>query len=353
MNYLMRSQDIKYLFAYILPASGFLAVYARGGWSYLAVLIAFGAIPLLELISGTDHKNLSHEEYITRSEVKLFDWLLFLNIPLLFTLLICTFYIVSTVPIARYELTGIILSVGIIGGSAGINVAHELGHKPGIIHQLGAKFLLCPCLYMHFIIEHNRGHHLYVSTPQDPATSRYGEVVYTFWIRSVIMSYLHAWKLEATRLRKFNKSIVSLNNEMIKFTFFQFLYLLIVYFVFGTLALKLAIAIGCVSFLLLETINYIEHYGLMRKLMPGGRYERVNINHSWNSDHIIGRIMLYELTRHSDHHYKASKKYQVLESYESSPQLPFGYPTSMLIALVPPLWFYLMNPRLKLLNLSH
>ncbi|NNF33654.1 MAG: alkane 1-monooxygenase [Saprospiraceae bacterium] len=349
----MRSQDIKYLFAYILPASGFLAVYARGVWSYLAVLIAFGAIPLLELISGTDHKNLSNEEYLKRSEVKLFDWLLFLNIPLFYTLLLYTFYVVSSFPLARYELTGIILSVGIIGGSAGINVAHELGHKPGVIYQLGAKILLCPCLYMHFIIEHNRGHHLYVSTPQDPATSRYGELVYTFWLRSVIMSYLHAWKLESIRLKRLDKSIFSFNNEMIRFTFIQFIYLVFIFFAFGPLTLFIAISIGCVAFLLLETINYIEHYGLMRKLLPGGRYERVNVNHSWNSDHIIGRIMLYELTRHSDHHYKASKKYQTLESYETSPQLPFGYPTSMLIALIPPLWFYIMNPKVKQVELSN
>jgi len=349
----MKSQDIKYLFAYILPASGFLAVYARGIWSFLAVLIAFGAIPLLELLSGTDHQNLSKEEYNKRSEIKLFDWLLFLNIPILWVLFLYTFHIVSSIPLDRFELIGIVLSVGIIGGSAGINVAHELGHKSGLIHQLGAKLLLCPCLYMHFIIEHNRGHHLFVSTPQDPATSRYGEVVYTFWFRSVIMSYLHAWELESKRLRKLNESVIGLNNEMIRFTFIQFLYLLLVYLLFGQFALFIAITIGCVSFLLLETINYIEHYGLMRELLPDGRYERVNVNHSWNSDHIIGRIMLYELTRHSDHHYKASKKYQVLESYDSSPQLPFGYPSSMLIALIPPLWFYIMNPRVKQLTLAN
>ena len=103
---------------------------------------------------------------------------------------------------------------------------------------------------------------------------------------------------------------------------------------------------GVVGLLLLETINYIEHYGLIRQLNDNGRYERVDVIHSWNSNHIIGRIVLYELTRHSDHHFKASKKYQILENKKESPQLPFGYPTSILLSLVPPLWFWIMNSRI-------
>ena len=102
-----------------------------------------------------------------------------------------------------------------------------------------------------------------------------------------------------------------------------------------------------ISFLFLETINYVEHYGLLRKKDSNGRYERVKPNHSWNSNHTIGRIVLYELTRHSDHHFKSSKKYQVLESLEDCPHLPYGYPTSILLSLIPPVWFRIMNPLVK------
>nr|WP_321539671.1 fatty acid desaturase [Flavobacterium piscinae] len=97
---------------------------------------------------------------------------------------------------------------------------------------------------------------------------------------------------------------------------------------------------------MLETINYIEHYGLKRKKLPSGRYERVTEKHSWNSNHILGRIILYELTRHSDHHYKSTKEYQILECHEESPQLPYGYPTSMVLSFIPPLWFSIMNKRI-------
>jgi alkane 1-monooxygenase len=116
--------------------------------------------------------------------------------------------------------------------------------------------------------------------------------------------------------------------------------------VFGTAPLIFAVVTAIIGFLLLETVNYIEHYGLQRKMQENGRYEPVLPHHSWNSDHELGRIFLYEVTRHSDHHYKATRKYQVLRHFDESPQLPFGYPMCMIIALVPPLWFSLMDKKL-------
>ena len=135
---------------------------------------------------------------------------------------------------------------------------------------------------------------------------------------------------------------------MFWFTLIQIGYLVLIYSFFGSSGVIIALFAGIVGFLLLETINYIEHYGLTRNLLPSGRYERISEKHSWNSNHILGRIMLYELTRHSDHHYKSQKKYQSLEYHDVSPQMPYGYPTSMLISLVPPLWFKVMNKRIPL-----
>jgi alkane 1-monooxygenase len=228
-------------------------------------------------------------------------------------------------------------------GACGINVAHELGHRKSKFYQFCAKLLLLPNHYLHFFIEHNRGHHKNIATDKDPASAKLNESLYQFWVRSSIFSYLHAWKLEDKRL---NQKWFSLQNEMIQYTIVTVLY---ISFLWVYLPNNLAIIImlmGVVGFLLLETINYIEHYGLRRKIMPNGRYERVKPIHSWNSNHYLGRIMLYELTRHSDHHYLANKEYQILEHHENSPQLPLGYPTSMLLALLPPLWFKVINPRI-------
>tara|TARA_B100002019_G_scaffold74573_1_gene64447 strand:- start:9 stop:617 length:609 start_codon:yes stop_codon:yes gene_type:complete len=199
---------------------------------------------------------------------------------------------------------------------------------------------------MHFYIEHNFGHHINVATPKDPATSKFNQSVYNFWFTSVFWQYINAWKTQILILKRNNKSFISFQNDMIWYIVFQSLYLLFVFYLFGLKGLIVALIVGVISFLFLETINYIEHYGLERKILPSGRYERVQLHHSWNSNHIIGRIVLYELTRHSDHHYSASKKYQILENQPVSPQLPYGYPTSILIALVPPIWFRLMNSRI-------
>jgi alkane 1-monooxygenase len=237
--------------------------------------------------------------------------------------------------------------MGIFLGAMGINVAHELGHRDTWYEQLFAKLLLLPNLYTHFTIEHNRGHHVNIATDRDAASARYNEWLYAFWVRSVTTAYFSAWRLEAKRLRAEGKPVLSVHNEMIWLQLLQLGYLAVVWWIGGTFLLLSAIQIAAGGFLMLETVNYIEHYGLRRRKNESGRYERVQPWHSWNSNHELGRIMLYELTRHSDHHYKASRKYQVLRHFDESPQLPFGYPLSMICAMLPPLWFAIMNPRVK------
>ena len=340
-------RDLKYLFAYTLPLAGFISVYMGGTWSYFTVFYAFAILPILDAVVPQSKANNAGEESNSRLADSFFDWLLYFNLPILYGLVGYFLFVASTGELETYALTGMILSVGIVGGTLGINVAHELGHRESWSEQLLAKCLLMPCLYMHFFIEHNRGHHKHVATPLDPATSRFGESLYVFWVRSVVGSYLSAWKLEATRLRKDGKSAWSLRNEMIQFTLIQLLYLGAVALVFSPISVAYAIGIAVVSFLLLESVNYIEHYGLVRKQLPSGRYEPVSPTHSWNSEHELGRIVLYELTRHADHHYKSTRPYQTLRYLPESPELPAGYPASILMALVPPLWFGVMNSRVK------
>ncbi len=226
----------------------------------------------------------------------------------------------------------------------GINVAHELGHRKSLFSRTCSKLLYLPCQYMHFFIEHNYGHHINVATPDDPATAKYKQNLYSFWISSVTKTYISAWRIQLKLLRVSKLSFFSLRNDMIFYTLFQISFLIFIYLNYGLVITIYSVLMSIGSFLFLETINYVEHYGLLRKIKSNGKYERVKPHHSWNSNHTIGRITLYELTRHSDHHFISSKKYQVLESIDDSPQLPYGYPTSILISFFPPLWFRIMNP---------
>jgi alkane 1-monooxygenase len=200
---------------------------------------------------------------------------------------------------------------------------------------------------MHFFTEHNKGHHKRVATPEDPSSARYGEPVYTFYFRTIIMSYLSAWYIANDEVKKKGKAVLSLYNEMIQFQLIQVAFVGVIWYFFGGLVTVYFLAAALIGILLLETVNYIEHYGLQRKQIAEGKYERALPVHSWNSDHVIGRIMLFELSRHSDHHYLASRKYQVLRHHDNSPQMPTGYPGMIILSLVPPLWFYVMNKRIK------
>lgn len=343
-------KDLKYLIAYIAPLAAFLGIYLQGPWSFGSIYVGFVLIPFFEFfLPGTD-RNFSPEESASRVRNPLFDWLLYLNLPILYGLLWYYFTTITTVVLQPYEVIGMTLNVGLIIGTIGINVAHELGHRANKREQLLSKMLLLSALYMHFFIEHNRGHHKHVATSKDPATAQRGEPIYGFWLRSVIGGYRNAWKLEFDRLRRAGQAGWSWQNEMLRFTAAQLSYLLLVGWYFGWAVLPFAVAAAVVGFLLLESVNYIEHYGLRRRQLPSGRYEAVSPRHSWNSDHELGRIFLYELTRHSDHHFKATRKYQVLRSMEASPQLPCGYPAAILLSLLPPLWFRLMNEKVDTLN---
>ena len=344
--------DLKYLFAYTVPLATLFSISSDGIMTFITPIYTFVFIPLLEIILKDKDfsSNYSEKQIENKLTNKIFDYLLYGNIPLVFILLFSGIYILSNNSLMIYEIIGITLSLGILLATNGINVAHELGHRKSVTERTLSKLLLIPCLYMHFYLEHNFGHHKNVATPEDPATSKHNQTVYSFWITSVFNQYLNAWNIQKGILDRSNKGFLSINNDMIWYHIIQFAYLFLVYSFFGFQGLIYAIICGVISFLFLETINYIEHYGLVRKKLTTGRYERVQPHHSWNSNHIIGRIVLYELTRHSDHHYKSSKKYQVLENKQSSPQLPYGYPTSILIALFPPLWFKIINPRLKNFN---
>lgn len=337
----------KYLIAYLLPAAAITGLYL-GGWSvWLTVIIGFVLIPTLEMIIPKSDKNDDEATEIKKTESVFFDILLYLNLPLLYFILFYYLQKITGGGLTTNEYVGMTLSTGICLGVMGINVAHELGHRTNPFERIMAKMLLLPNNYMHFIIEHNRGHHKNVSTPLDPASSAYNEIIYLFYVRTIIGSYLSAWNLEKMRLERAGFPVWSIQNEMIRFALVQLSFAAGITAIFGLRGLAFYLIASLLGILLLETVNYVEHYGLRRKELEPGIYEKVKPTHSWNSDHELGRVFLYELTRHSDHHYKAQRKYQILRHFDESPQLPMGYPGCMVMALIPPLWFAVMNPRVK------
>ncbi len=337
-------RDLKYLFTLSAPIFVFTGLYLGGIFSVGVTVLAFLIIPFLELFLPGSIYNLTPEEEAIQNDKKVFDYLLYINIPLQWGLIFYFLVIVSTRELHLYELVAMTINVGIMNGYC-INIAHELGHRNNNFDRFISAFLLIPSHYLHFLIEHNLGHHKKVSTLEDPASSRFNETIYAFYVRSVIMSYVDAWKIETNILKREGKAFFSVHNRMFHYIVIHALFLGFVAYTFGSMALIATIFAGIIGFLLLESVNYIEHYGLNRRKLANGHYEPVKQYHSWNSNHELGRIFLFELTRHSDHHFKSTRKYQVLRHFDESPELPFGYPGCILVALVPPLWFKIMNKR--------
>ena len=337
--------DFKYLMAYSIPLTALIGFYLGGYWLFTTPFYIFIIIPTVEFVLtryGIDELETGRAE---KGIHWLFDIMLYLNILIVFGLLIYSLTKIVSYEFMSIEFLGSLLSLGLVMASNGINVAHELCHRTKTPERFLGKFLLIPSLYMHFYLEHNYGHHLKVATKEDPVTAKYNEPIYIFWISAIKGELLGAIKIQKNRLLKNNTSFLSFYNDIFWYGIIQLSYMLLVFILFGPKGLIFCLLAALFSVLMFESVNYIEHYGLLRKKLSSGRYERVQERHSWNSNHIFGRIVLYELTRHSDHHRIAETEYQNLKSINNSPQLPFGYPTSILLSFIPVLWFKIMNPR--------
>lgn len=338
---------LKYLMVFTLPLTVYISFYFKGFWTFLPLIYSFAVIPLLELFFPAATSNLTEEEEESMKKDRIYDFLLYLILPVHLGFLILFFYRVNDASLLWWETVGRVSAMGIMCGVFGINVAHELGHRNTKYEQFMSKVLLLTSLYMHFFIEHNRGHHKKVSTPEDPSSARFGESLYAFWFRSVVNAYRSAWNLEFERMNKIGAAKFSLKNEMLQFQLIQIIAVAAVYYFFGWIVMLYFVSSAVFGFLLLETVNYIEHYGLSRNKISDDRYERVLPAHSWNSDHMIGRLLLFELSRHSDHHFMANRKYQILRHMEDSPQMPTGYPGMMLLSIVPPIWFAVIHYHMR------
>ena len=226
---------------------------------------------------------------------------------------------------------GLALGTGLVSGGVGIVIAHELGHRHDKVDRFFAYVLLAWVAYMHFFVEHNKGHHAKVATPEDPASARFGEGFWAYFPRSVIGQFRSALHIDRRRtLQGVGASAliaVALGAA------------------FGPIAIAFFLLQAFYAILQLELVNYVEHYGLERAEVAPGRFEKVTVRHSWNSSHRLSNLLLFNLQRHSHHHAHQGKRYQVLEHFEESPQLPAGYLAMLPLAMVPPLWRRIMDPR--------
>jgi alkane 1-monooxygenase len=341
---------LKYLAAFSLPVFVVISFISHGWLTYLPLLYAFVFLPAMEYFIGEDNSNLNELQREMVRKDKVFDALLYLTVP---TQILCLTWFLFDIKNGQntgFDLGGKITAMGIMCGVFGINIAHELGHRTTNWEQFLAKIMLSTSLYMHFFIEHNRGHHRNVGTPEDAATARRNEMVYTFWFRTIVYSFLSAWNIVKKERQRKKLAVWSFGNEMIRYLTLEIVLSVAIGFAFGFMALCAFFCAALIGILLLEMVNYVEHYGLFRKKVSEFRYQDVEPQHSWNSDYILGRVVLFELTRHSDHHWEPSKKYPLLDTLPNASQLPAGYPAMILLSLIPPFWFKVMNPRLDRLK---
>jgi alkane 1-monooxygenase len=346
-------RKIGFFTAFIIPTLVVVGFYVGGPANYLTILFSFIIIPFIDQLSGTDTSNVSDQDVKSVAEDFYYRFVTYVWTWFQFAFIAWGCYAVISGKLATaWEWVGFTLSFSLVTGGIGITVAHELGHKKSVLERFYSRALLMTVCYMHFYIEHNRGHHVHVATPVDPATARKNENFYLFWLRSVFGGYRHSWEMEKERLLKIESGGL-MKNEMFWYTLLPNLFGLFItgaaslvagHFVWEVLVFFYAQSF--LAFTLLELVNYVEHYGIMRKEISPGRYERVNPLHSWNASHLLSNFFLFQLQRHSDHHAYAHKRYQVLNHYDESPQLPFGYPTMIILALLPPVWFGMMNRRL-------
>ncbi|MGB1868327.1 MAG: alkane 1-monooxygenase [Porticoccaceae bacterium] len=334
------------VFMPIFPLMGVFIFYSTGvEWTLcLPLIINYTLMPLLDWLIGSDDNN-PPEELVPQLEAdKYYRYLTYLTVPLHFVALIIFAYVVGTNDLSWWT---ILVTAIIAGGYSGlgINTAHELGHKQTSIEKLLAKITLAVPAYGHFCVEHNRGHHVLVATPDDPASSRMGESIYAFTLREIPGTFRRGWELEKSRLQKQGKSTWSVDNDILQSYAISALFQGALIYAFGWIMLPFLAVHNFWAWFQLTSANYIEHYGLLREKKDNGRYERCLPHHSWNANYIMSNLALFHLERHSDHHANPIRRYQSLRNFDDIPELPNGYYGMYLLAYVPWLWFMVMDRR--------
>jgi alkane 1-monooxygenase len=341
-----------WLIGLVVPSLAFIAIgmwrlTGWGVWFWIGPVVILMIVPAIDLLAGLDRSNPPDDVIEALEKDPYYRWITYLFLPIQYAGFVGAMYLVTQGDLGPVDKVGIAISIGCIGG-IGINTAHELGHKKEANERWLSKIALAQSFYGHFYIEHNRGHHVRVATPEDPASARVGESFYQFWPRTVGGSVRSAWTLEKRRIGRRRQHPYRLSNDVLNAWLMSAA-------LWGVLIAWLGVGIApylliqaVVGFSLLEVVNYMEHYGMLRQKVGVGereRYERVDPSHSWNSNNIATNVLLYHLQRHSDHHANPTRRYQSLRDFEESPVLPTGYAGMIVLAIVPAVWRRVMDPR--------
>jgi alkane 1-monooxygenase len=338
-----------WLLGLLVPLLPFVA-WGLVAWTHLTVfwfagpLVVFVVIPLLDWAIGTDAENPPVSALSALEDDRYYRWCTWAFIPIEYAGLVLACWLWSRGGFSIAGRVGLVLTVACVSGIA-INTAHELGHKREGLERWLSKIALAPSAYGHFYVEHNRGHHVRVATPDDPASARFGESFYSFLPRTILGSLRSSIAIERTRLERSSQPFWSIKNDVLNAWAMTVVLFAALVASFGVGILPYLLLQAALGLSLLEVVNYLEHYGLQRQKRDDGKYERCLPSHSWNSNNIVSNVFLYHLQRHSDHHANPLRRYQALRSFGESPNLPSGYATMILVAWVPPLWRYVMDGR--------
>jgi alkane 1-monooxygenase len=311
---------------------------------YFGPMFVFGLVPMIDLLTGLDRNSPPEEVIESLENQRYYRWVTYIFIPMQYVSLIWGAGMLSSSRFDTVDKVGLALGLGMVAGIA-INTAHELGHKKEKHERWFARIALAQTFYGHFFIEHNRGHHVRVATSADPASSRVGETVWGFLPRTVWGSLTSAWGLEKRRLQRRKQSPWTLNNDVLNAWAMSVVLWGALMVAFGWGIFPYLVLQAAAGIWLLESINYLEHYGMLRQKTEAGRYERVNASHSWNSNNIGTNVLLFHLQRHSDHHANPTRRYQALRDFKESPVLPTGYAGMIVLTWVPAIWRKVMDPR--------
>jgi alkane 1-monooxygenase len=335
-------------FFYPLLALSGIGLYRLTGseWTLLTPLLSiYGGASLLDWMLGEDRSNPPEELVPQLEEDRFYRWLPILTVPMHFIVLVIIATFVAHEPLSLLGMLVLTMTAGLYSG-LGINTAHELGHKKNALERRLARVVLAVPAYGHFCVEHNRGHHRYVATPDDPASSKMGENIYQFALREIPGAFVRGWNAEKERLARLGKPVWHHENEVLQSYALSLLFQASLIIALGWIMLPFLALHNFYAWWQLTSANYIEHYGLLRQKNPNGSYEHCQPWHSWNADFIASNLLLYHLERHSDHHAHPTRRYQSLRSFPNLPNLPNGYFGMFLVALWPWLWYRLMDRRL-------
>lgn len=347
MNAYRDPKRYSWLLSLLVPASLVIgpAVYLwrHQPWGlWVPVAITYLLIPLLDMLVGEDRSNPPEHAVPALEADRYYRYITYALVAAMWPAILFCAWFVATQNLPWHAFSAVVISTGMMGGFC-INVGHELGHKRTVLEQTLAKLVLAPTCYGHFYVEHNRGHHRHVATPDDPASARMGESIYAFALRELPGAWRRAWALEKQRL---GGTPWHWKNDVLQPLALTVLLwsALAVWLGAGILVFMLLMSLW--ANFLLTSANYIEHYGLLRKMAPDGKPEPCQPHHSWNSNHVVTNWMLFHLQRHSDHHAHAARRYQSLRNFDDVPRLPNGYFGMFLLAYFPPLFYAVMDPRL-------